>query len=143
MKLTSVVPIVAAVIIVLPIGFSLVWAVAAPSAGGAEPFLVMPEGEEECVEEVTYMRFQHMDLLLDLRDEVVREGSHRQVVLDGQVRQITLDGCWDCHTDRTQFCNRCHDSVNLNLNCFKCHHDPSSELTAAEIAHLSFNRGDK
>lgn len=143
MKLSSVVPTVATVIILLPIAFSVVWAVASPGDEGAQPFLVMPEREEACIEDTAYMRFQHMDLLLDLRDEVVREGSHMQVVVDGQVRQVTLDGCWDCHTDRTQFCNRCHDSVNLNLNCFKCHHDPSSELSASEIAHLSFNRGDK
>jgi len=140
MKLTSVVPAVAAVVILLPIGFSLVWAVASPGAQIEQPFLQMPEGEEECVEDVAYMRFQHMDLLLEIRDGVVREGTKGQIVRNGTERTITLDGCWECHTDRETFCNKCHDSVNLSLNCFRCHHDPSSELQLSDVTASLANR---
>ena len=62
------------------------------------------------------MRFRHMDLLKRVRDEVVREGK------EGAVE---LDGCSECHTSRERFCNRCHDKVNLNPDCFRCHHYPN------------------
>lgn len=144
MKLTSVVPVGTAVVILLAIGFSAVWAFSSPDAEEAQPFLELPAGEEACVvEDTVYMRFQHMDLLLDLRDEVVRDGTLGEFDSDGTVRRITLDGCWECHTSRETFCNQCHDAVNLNLDCFRCHHDPSSDLQGSGVAHLSFNRGEK
>lgn len=143
MKLNSVVPVVAAVILLIPVGFSLVWAVASPGTEDVQPFLEMPAGEDECVEDTSYMRYQHFELLLALRDEVVRDGTRGEIVRDGNVSRVTLDGCWECHTSRETFCDKCHDAVNLNLDCFRCHHDPSSGQELAELAHLSFNGGGK
>ena len=100
-----------AVIILLLLGCGVVCCAFSP---GPRPFLEMPD-KEACVKDASYMRYRHMDLLKRVRDEVVREGKKGEV---------ELDGCSECHTSRERFCNRCHDRVNLNPDCFRCHHYP-------------------
>ena len=63
------------------------------------------------------------DLLKEIRNQVVREGI---------TSDISLEECRDCHTDRSRFCNQCHNIVNLNLDCFGCHNYPE---TAEDIPH--------
>lgn len=119
-RTTALIAAVSAVIILFPIGYSVV-SVALP---GPDPFLDIDDpagktGEKTggCVggRERRYMRFHHMDLLKRVRDEVVRDGAKGEV---------QLDNCWDCHTSRKGFCNQCHNAVNLQLDCFRCHYDP-------------------
>lgn len=108
-------------IILLPVLFSLLkplWA--------AEPeiFLEAPDSRwENCVRDTEYMRFHHMDLLKEVRGDVIRNG------LKGG---ITLAGCGDCHHNRDQFCDRCHEKASVTLDCFGCHF----YLTEAEIQAL-------
>jgi hypothetical protein len=108
-------------LILLPFVLSLV---GAPFTGEEEMpgvFLEQPDPQyENCVRDAAYMRFQHMDLLKDTREQVIREG-----VKGG----ITLAGCGDCHRNREAFCDRCHAAVTLNLDCWGCHYYPE---TAAE-----------
>ena len=78
---------------------------------------------ENCVRDTEYMRFQHMDLLKDVRADVIRYG------LKGG---ITLAGCGDCHQDREAFCDRCHEKASVILDCFGCHY----YLTPAELREL-------
>ena len=119
-KTTAVIVLAAAVIILFPIGYSVV-SVAFP---GPDPFLDIDEPAYQpdeknaaCIggRDRTYMRFHHMDLLKEIRDQVVREGARAE---------IGLDDCWQCHTSRERFCNRCHNAVNLQPDCFRCHYDP-------------------
>jgi hypothetical protein len=73
----------------------------------------------DCLLEAAYEelepRFHHMDVLKQIREDAVREGKRGG---------IALNTCWECHTSRGRFCRECHQSVNLTLNCFRCHHDP-------------------
>lgn len=111
----AVIPIV---IILIPLGYSLVSHVFAEDADGAAPFVEMPSnGSERCVRGLgkDYMRFHHMDLLKEIRIDAVRDGIRGEV---------TFDHCWECHTSRTTFCDRCHDVVNLDPDCFDCHYYP-------------------
>lgn len=79
-----------------------------------DPFLEMPDVKyQDCVRETEYMRFHHMDLLKEVREEFVRYGNRGE---------ISLASCRGCHTSRKRFCDQCHNSVSLNLDCFGCHY---------------------
>jgi hypothetical protein len=73
---------------------------------------------DACVRETEYMRFYHMDFLKEIREDVVRSG-----VKGG----VTLAGCGDCHRNRDQFCDRCHQAASVNLDCFGCHFYPETD----------------
>jgi hypothetical protein len=72
------------------------------------------------------MRYHHMDLLRDVREEVVRFGIRGGV---------TLAGCGDCHTNRDQFCDRCHEAASVRLDCYGCHYYPE-RASDRELARI-------
>jgi hypothetical protein len=87
------------------------------NAGATEVFLEAPDPlHESCVRETSYMRFYHMDLLKEIREDVIRRGIRDE--------GITLGGCGDCHVNRAYFCNRCHEAVSLYPDCYGCHYYP-------------------
>lgn len=109
---------VSIVIIVLPLAYSLGVYVLVPGSPAGQPFLERPDPKHRrCVRETEYMRFHHMDLLKQIREEVIREGKR------GELR---LSSCRDCHTSRERFCDRCHTAASLNVDCFGCHYYPAS-----------------
>ncbi len=110
-------------IILAPFGYSLVRPVLTQGSAADEVFLELPD-EGECVRETGYMRFRHMDLLKQTRENIIREGVRGD---------ITLSGCRECHTYREQFCNRCHNAVTLKLDCFGCHYYPESVADSLRI----------
>ena len=116
---------VAILIILFPLGYSLVARILGAGPDLSEPFLEMPDPKyKECVRDTEYMRFHHMDLLKEIREEFVRYGNREG---------IGLDSCRGCHTSRETFCNRCHNAVSLNLDCFGCHYYPETEVLAASL----------
>ncbi len=124
-KTTSLVT-VAAIIILAPFGYGLIRPVAGFGDSETPTFLDMPdEVYPICVRDVTYMRYRHMDLLKQTREEVIRDGIRGE---------ITLSGCRNCHTSRERFCNQCHEAAGLNLDCFGCHYypEPGEEVQGAE-----------
>jgi hypothetical protein len=121
----------AVVIILFPLGYSIVSSVFSMGAQSSEPFLqkVDPELADKCILETKYPecdpRYYHMDVLKRVRDDAMR---------DGKREGVSFNDCRGCHTSREQFCDRCHDAVNLNLarSCFRCHYyPPSEELTTS------------
>ncbi len=116
--------IILALIILSPIGYyAVLHAFPQP-----EPFLEQPDPEyDECVKETEYMRFYHMDLLLEIRNETMREGKRGEIGLS-----TGSQNCRDCHTNRERFCNECHNTVNLYPDCFTCHYYPESESEIIE-----------
>jgi len=79
-----------------------------------------------CVAPTDYMKAAHMDLLNQWRDEVVREGQREYIAPDGKVYQKSLSNtCMDCHSNKTEFCDRCHDYMAVGQpNCWECHVEP-------------------
>ncbi len=89
---------------------------------------------EECVEDVDFMRRNHMTLLMHQRDTTVHDGV--------RTKKYSLRGCLACHApakppDGTQpvslasgehFCAGCHEYVAVKIDCFECH----AELGGAE-----------
>jgi len=121
----------AAVVPLALIGVPILWSAAtAVFDQDSGVFLELPADHDECVRDTEYMRFHHMDLLLEIRDEVQRDGQRRQEVgftdchpLEGET-ECSL--CMDCHDNRAAFCNRCHEAVDLRPDCFVCHYYPDT-----------------
>lgn len=79
-----------------------------------------------CVAPTDYMKAAHMDLLNQWRDEVVREGQREYTAPDGKVYQKSLSNtCMDCHSNKADFCDRCHDYAAVGQpDCWQCHVEP-------------------
>lgn len=109
-----------AILLTFPIWYSV-----ASGSSAAPPELTYPEGAEACIESTQYMRDSHMQLLNGWRDEVVRSGERFYTDVGGErVERSLTNTCLGCHTDREQFCDRCHDYVDVNPYCWDCHLDP-------------------
>ena len=114
-----------AVVIFIPVVLTVAGFGFARVEEGRDAFLEAPDPRcDSCFRDVEYMRFRHMDLLKEVREDVVRHG------LKGGISQA---GCADCHRNRVEFCDRCHEAASVNLDCFGCHYYPE---TAAESERL-------
>ena len=107
------------IIITLPITYNL----ATQSNLSGAPELVIPhEAGNKCIESKEYMRPYHMDLLNDWRDKVVRQGERFTTGPDGfKVEMSLTKTCLDCHSNKEDFCNKCHDYMAVDPYCWDCH----------------------
>ncbi len=109
-----------------------------PSRDANGKVVPTPRGEH-CVEETSYMRANHMNLLLHKRDETVQKGI--------RTKKHRLTECIDCHVtpaedgvtarisdeDSKHFCATCHIATAVTLDCFECHADrPVSSFKKTE-----------
>jgi len=99
------------------------------SAAYKRPELEKPRIAKECVESVEVMRSEHMSMLNEWRDEVVRNGEHEyHSTANHQVFQKSLTKtCIKCHENKDKFCDKCHATVSVNPYCWDCHVDPKGE----------------
>jgi [DsrC]-trisulfide reductase subunit J len=90
------------------------------------PALILPAHEKECVAPINYMRKYHMQLLLDWRQNVVRNDNRKYVAFDGKIYDMNLTGtCMKCH-EKEGFCDRCHTYAGVSTPyCWECHVDPA------------------
>ena len=67
-----------------------------------------------------------MDMLNDWRDEAVRTSDTTYVGLDGNEYEKSLAGTClgDCHSNKDEFCDRCHEYVGAEPYCWDCHGAP-------------------
>ena len=108
--------VIVAVLILVPLGFSLVSQVSRNNVEPSNDFLEKPDPKyEACIRETSYMRFHHWELLRGIREEVVRYGIRSDV---------GLGKCSECHTSRERFCDQCHNAASLTPDCFDCHYYP-------------------
>ena len=82
--------------------------------------------DKQCIESTEYMRANHMKLLVQWRDEVVREGDTLYINSQGKPFDKSIDTCLECHYDpdsnsSDQFCVSCHDYVSVKPDCRQCH----------------------
>ncbi|MFC2046774.1 sulfate reduction electron transfer complex DsrMKJOP subunit DsrJ [Chloroflexota bacterium] len=102
-----------------------IWISAASGEINYTPELNLPTDEEQCVESAEYMRANHMDMVLDWREEVVRDGLRTYTASDGKEYTKSLtDTCLSCHSPKAEFCDYCHNYVASTPNCWNCHVDP-------------------
>lgn len=86
------------------------------------PDLEKPVKGETCIADVEYMRANHMDLLNQWRDTVVRQGTRVYTAPDGKKYNMSLSQtCLDCHASKANFCDRCHNYMGVDPYCYDCH----------------------
>lgn len=106
-------PLIAGTAIVLPFAHSVGRFGWTSMFSAPKPFLQAASGSSQhCVRDAAWMRQNHRVFLRELRDKTVREGVRNEV---------TLRSCSQCHKDKAQFCDKCHNAVNLRPDCFDCH----------------------
>lgn len=90
------------------------------------PEVALPTNAKECVEDTAWMRANHMTLLNDWRDMVVREGMRVYTSeKTGKEFEASLQKtCMDCHTNKVEFCDKCHDANSVSPYCWDCHIAP-------------------
>ena len=87
--------------------------------------------EKECIEPKEYMKAEHMQILDIWRDSVVRNASRVFVSKSGKRFNISLsageDSCMGCHSNKAEFCDKCHDYASVRPYCWDCHIEPPKE----------------
>ena len=126
---------------------------AGKAAKAPEPVLTEKAKEaKECVASTPYMKAWHMQLLDDWRHTVVRDGERyyqsnkstwdmdlverwRHIVIDegddyykthsGKVFYKSLQvTCMECHSNKSKFCDQCHNYMGVTPYCWDCHIEP-------------------
>ncbi len=83
---------------------------------------------KQCVRETEYMTAEHMQLLDVWRDSVVRYGKRIYVNSSGKEFDMSLSNtCLDCHSNKAEFCDRCHTYASVDPYCWDCHIDNPKE----------------
>ena len=71
-----------------------------------EPVTFFGEERTQCVEPREWMAANHMELLLEWRDQALREGKRIYVASDGNT---------------AEFCDKSHNANSVNPYCWDCH----------------------
>jgi hypothetical protein len=109
------------IIITLPFWYNRA-KIAVPPVLSLETPAISALAEKSCVEDKAFMKTSHMKLLGDWRDQAVREEQHQYTAKNGKVYEIGLTGtCLKCHSNKEQFCDRCHNYVGAKPSCWSCH----------------------
>ncbi|MFC2041344.1 sulfate reduction electron transfer complex DsrMKJOP subunit DsrJ [Chloroflexota bacterium] len=104
---------------------SPIWFTAASGKTAYTPQPQIVTEEEECVQPTEWMRVNHMDLLIDWRETVVRTGNRTWTASDGQEYNMSLTNtCLSCHSNKADFCDQCHNYAGVSPECWNCHNLP-------------------
>ncbi len=83
---------------------------------------------KKCVLDKMDMRANHMSLLDEWRDSVVRDSERIYTNADGKEFQMSLstgeNSCLGCHEDKSKFCDQCHTYASVDPYCWECHTNP-------------------
>ena len=90
--------------------------------------LKLPENERKCVESKAFMTKEHMKLLNEWRDWVVRDGNGVYTNTEGKIFTMSLQNtCMKCHSNKTKFCDECHNYAAVKPYCWDCHIAPKEK----------------
>ncbi len=85
----------------------------------------------DCVMPKAKMKVEHMKLLDVWRDRVVRYAEREYETEDGKKFNMSLstgeESCMGCHSNKTEFCDRCHDYASVRPYCWDCHLEPKEK----------------
>jgi hypothetical protein len=73
------------------------------------------------------IRAEHMKLLNEWRDEVIRGGERFIIFEEDEYEKSLQKGCLDCHS-RQETCDRCHGYAGVRLYCWDCHFQEEEAL---------------
>ena len=84
--------------------------------------------EKKCVLDKYNMRANHMSLLDEWRDSVVRDADRMYKAANGHEFNMSLstgeNSCLGCHEDKAKFCDSCHTYASVTPYCWECHTNP-------------------
>ncbi len=76
----------------------------------------------KCVMSTEFMTAEHMQLLDLWRHSVVRNAKREFINPEGKTFDMSLTNtCLDCHSNKTEFCDRCHNYASVRPYCWQCH----------------------
>lgn len=98
-----------------------------------EPSIDTPEinkmAVKQCVEPKEFMRAEHMQMLNDWRDAVVRSGNRVYTSSRGEEYVMSLQNtCMKCHSNKKKFCDECHNYMAVKPYCWDCHLQPKENV---------------
>jgi hypothetical protein len=108
------------VVVTFPFWFNLGKAAPAPE------LVLTPKAKaaKTCVMPTAYMKANHMHVLDVWRHNVVRNSERMFVSPDGKLYDMSLSNtCLDCHSNKAEFCDRCHNYASVRPYCWDCHKD--------------------
>ena len=86
---------------------------------------------KSCIRPAEYMKAEHMQILDKWRETVVRQGERVYVASSGKEYNMSLssgeNSCIGCHSNKTEFCDRCHDYASVRPYCWDCHNEPKEK----------------
>ena len=96
------------------------------AAKAPEPELTAKAKEAKvCVEQKSYIKTQHMKLLDEWRDEAVRQANRIYRSSNGKIYEKSLQNtCMECHSNKSKFCDQCHNYMGVFPYCWECHVEP-------------------
>ena len=123
--------IIAGLIIFIVIALFPFWYNRGKAAPPPDPILTeQAKAAKVCVRSTAYMKAEHMHLLDVWREYVVREGKRTYVSPSGKEYNMSLSNtCLDCHSNKAEFCDRCHNYASVRPYCWDCHIDNPKEKT--------------
>ncbi len=81
-----------------------------------------------CIEEKNYMREKHMQLLDRWRHTVVRDEIRYVKSFKDKTYYMSLQQtCMDCHSNKSKFCDACHNYLGVSPYCWDCHIAPKEK----------------
>ena len=90
--------------------------------------LKLSEKERNCVESKAFMKKEHMQMLNDWRDRVVRDGDTVYTNAEGKTFTMSLQNtCMKCHSNKSKFCDECHNYTAVKPYCWDCHIAPKEK----------------
>ncbi len=94
-----------------------------------EPILTdKARAAKSCVRDKAFMKTEHMQLLDLWRHSVVRNAQRTYVNEKGQKFDMSLSNtCLDCHSNKADFCDKCHNYASVEPYCWDCHIDNPKE----------------
>jgi hypothetical protein len=120
------------IIFVLFVTFPL-WFNAFSTASTVPKLELPPGGEKQCVAPIAEMRDNHMAMLNEWRDDVLRNGNRVSVTVEGKEYRKGLQmACMQCHSNKEKFCDSCHEYTSVKPYCWDCHLTPTEAATKKE-----------
>ena len=96
---------------------------------------------EVCVEPKSYMTTQHMKLLDRWRNEVVRDAERIYASSTGKMYDKSLQNtCLDCHSNKSKFCDQCHNYMGVTPYCWDCHLEPDEGQPSRETVRVLIDK---
>lgn len=84
--------------------------------------------DKKCIEPRESMRANHMKTLDNWRDSVVRNGDRTPILISGRKYEKSLqNGCMKCHSNKEEFCDKCHAYLDVKPTCWECHVAPKEK----------------